>query len=124
VVKKLLLASVALAAAAMPAKAVTSIGGFTRDSSLAPLLTLELTDHQQKSNYIEPLLVAVNKSNIAFNFVRWSCTFYKDGDPVDEDTFDVNNVPPGSKVVKRSISQIRHPFDTVTCRFVEALISK
>jgi len=65
--------------------------------------------------------VAVNKSNVAYDFVRWSCTFYKNGEPVDEDTFDINNVPPKAKIVKRSISQIRHPFDTVTCRFAEAL---
>jgi hypothetical protein len=103
----------AMAAAAMIAATTTAHG---------QELTAEVLKVERTGQHVILLLAPDNKTDLHFNMTQWSCVLFNKDGPINESEHYVQNVPPQSRVFKRSLQfgTAADPVDRVECRFIEA----
>jgi hypothetical protein len=85
-------------------------------------LSLKVLKVEKRERTSFLLMQVTNLSEQRFVSTRWSCAFYKSGQPVHEESNIVENVPPRGTALKREIQDYAD-FDGVDCRLISSVPS-
>src|SRR4051794_37114723 len=84
------------------------------------LLSIKVLKIERSVNVIYLILSVDNNADQRFEYTRWSCVFFNNGEPVHEERSSVENIPPRGRAIKREIQGYGGPVDNVECRFMSS----